>query len=100
MSPAATVRRIALDGELTVQSAAATRERLLAALAGSDVLELDLGGVAEFDSAGLQLLLAARKSAQAAGKRMRLFRPPAAVVEVLEFLALGEAFDCVEEDEA
>lgn len=85
--------RIALEGEFTIQNAVQMRERLLAALAASETVELDLAGVTEFDSAGLQLLLAAGKSAKAAGRLLRIVATSPSVAEVLEFLALGDLVD-------
>lgn len=81
--------RLSIDGELTIRNAIATRDRLLAALADNRELEVDLAGVGEFDSAGVQLLVAARKSASAAGKILRLADPSPAIVEVLDFLGLN-----------
>lgn len=82
--------RLSIDGELTIRSAIANRDRLLAALADHGELEVDLAGVSEFDSAGVQLLVAARKSATAAGKVLRLAGASPAIVEVLDFLGLHE----------
>ncbi|HEX8962017.1 MAG TPA: STAS domain-containing protein [Rhodocyclaceae bacterium] len=81
--------RLAIDGELTIQTASARHAELLAALGSSDQLDIDLAGVVEVDSAGLQLLLAARKSALAAGKELRLVNASLTVLEALEFLALA-----------
>ena len=85
-----------LDGELTIYRAAELCASLTAALAdvpeGAE-LEVDLGEVTEFDSAGVQLLMAARKSAVAAGRGFRLTRHSAAVREVFETLQLGAAFE-------
>jgi anti-anti-sigma factor len=94
-----TVSRLAVEGDLTIQTAAATRERLLLALDGSDVIEIDLSGVGEFDSAGLQLLVAMKKSATAAGKQMRLMTPGRSVMDALEFLAVVDDFEWVPEPE-
>lgn len=53
---------LALGPELTVAFAAEARERLLAAIHQGQGLTLDLSAVTDFDSAGVQLLLAARRA--------------------------------------
>jgi anti-anti-sigma factor len=80
---------LALDGELTIQQAAAVRERLLAALAAG-LRCLDLGQVSECDSAGVQLLLAARKSAEDAGLPLTLAPVSEPVREVLVGYGLAQ----------
>lgn len=84
----------AIDGELTIYRAAELRPTLQTALeaalaAGSD-LALDLSGVTEMDSAGVQLLLATQKSLQAREHDLRLNAPSEAVLEVLDFLGLSD----------
>ncbi|MEV4701951.1 STAS domain-containing protein [Actinoplanes sp. NPDC049316] len=56
-------RRLAVDGELTIITAAEQKERLLGALQTSSGLRIDLAGVEEIDTAGLQILLLARREA-------------------------------------
>lgn len=84
------VCRLLVEGELNIQNAVATRERLLIALGGNDEVEMNLAGVSEFDSAGLQLLVAAKKLAAAAGKVLRFTGTAQPIVEVLEFLGLKD----------
>lgn len=74
---------LALDGELTITRAAELREMLLAALA-QGVRTFDLGAVEAFDTAGVQLLLAARHSARQDGTGFELRSAPAVVHEVLQ----------------
>jgi anti-sigma B factor antagonist len=83
-----------IDGELTIYRAAELRATLQAALqaaqtTGSD-LALNLAGVSEMDSAGVQLLLAAQKSLQARSRHLHLDTPSEAVLEVLGFLNLSD----------
>ncbi len=52
-----------LDAELTIATAAKVKSDLLQAIAGGGPFELDTRQVTEVDAAGLQLLLAAFKSA-------------------------------------
>jgi len=63
-----------LTGELTIAAAARARTELLQAIAGPGALDLDTRGVDEVDAAGLQVLLAAFKSA--ANAKIRVVFPP------------------------
>lgn len=80
---------LALDGELTIYRAAELRATLLGALAAGDGdLHIDIGGVTEVDSAGVQLLLAAQKSARARQRTLRLAGHSDALADVLRLLDL------------
>jgi anti-anti-sigma factor len=81
---------MALGPELTIAYAAAAREQLLLALAasGSGDLHLDLGGVSDFDSSGVQLLLSAQASMHERGTRLHLATPSAAVRDALAIFGL------------
>lgn len=92
MSAPPAVRRVALAGELTIQTASQEKAGLLALLdvttdEGAD-LELDLSGITELDTAGLQLLLMARREAAAAGRSLSLTAPSQTVLEVLRIAHL------------
>lgn len=79
---------VALDGELTIYRAAELKPVLLDALHGASAPAFDLSGVTEIDTAGVQLLLLAQREAAAAGARLRLVAPSAAVRDALQLLAL------------
>lgn len=83
--------RLHIDGEMTVSSAAAIRDEILAALpAGSeDEVEVDLSGVCEIDTAGLQLLLQIKRKC---GARLRLLNHSTAVLQILDLSNLGAQF--------
>ena len=84
---------LSLDGELTIYRAAELKELLLNALAaGGGDLEVDLSGVSDFDSAGLQLLMLAKKTAQERGRELRLTGHSPAVLEVFELLNVAAYF--------
>jgi len=92
-----------IEGELTIYRAAELRSSLQAALAGlaeGAELELDLAGVTEMDSAGVQLLMAAQKSAHAAQRGLRLVGLSAAVLEVFETLDLAAHFGAASSTQA
>jgi anti-anti-sigma factor len=76
---------VQIQGEMTVYSAAELKPALLGALpVASQVERIDLAGVAEFDCAGLQLLLASLRRASANGTPLRIVAASAAVREVLQ----------------
>lgn len=83
---------LAIDGELTIYRAAELGEALQSALAAAGDLEVNLAGVTEMDSAGVQLLMAAKKSARAAQRCLRLVGHSPAVLEVFEMLDLAAHF--------
>lgn len=91
-------KRIVLDGELSIYRAAELREMLLAALSGVPAdMEVDLAGVTEIDSSGVQLLLAARQAAQEAGHSLALVNHSEAVADVVALLGLNALLgDCEE----
>jgi anti-anti-sigma factor len=79
-----------IDGELTIFRALELKAALLADPAP---LEVELSGVTEMDTAGLQLLILAKKSAVAAGREFRLTGHSAAVTEVIELVNVAGYFD-------
>ena len=62
---------------------------LLAPWLGPDATQLDLSHVMELDTAGLQLLLTARRFASAAGRELSVTNPSRVVSDVLELCRLG-----------
>jgi len=74
---AGTAGRLALAGRLTINEAEAVRDAWVGALAGCRELVIDAGDLEAVDVAGLQLLIALRRSAGRAGKTVRLAGPPA-----------------------
>lgn len=84
-----------IDGELTIYRAAELCDALkivLSSVAGGDALELDLSEVTEMDSAGVQLLMAAKKTAVASGSELRITGRSPAVSEVFQTLRLEAHF--------
>lgn len=82
---------LTLDGELTVFTAEAHKQRLLAALSGDNELVIDVSGASEVDGAGWQLLLAAQKAAEASGGGLTLQSATPALIEVLRLTdSLGD----------
>jgi anti-sigma B factor antagonist len=82
------MRLLALDEEMTIYRAAEIRLVLLAALEQGTPLALDLSPVAEIDTSGVQLLLAARRHAAVSGVPLALCGYSAAVEEAFGLLGL------------
>lgn len=83
---------LSIEGEMTIYRAVELKQTLLAALEREGRLEIDLSGVAEIDSAGVQLLMLTRRSAQERGRELRLVHHSHAVLEVFELFGLGACF--------
>ena len=82
--------RVLVDGEMTVYTCSDLKARLLEQLAeATDVTEVDLSGVIEIDTAGLQLLLVAHRYANDAGRKLRVSNPSRPVSDVLELCSLN-----------
>lgn len=82
----------AIVGELGIFTAREVQEQLLCACAAAgegDVIEIDLSAVSEIDSAGLQLMLAAKRQAAAAGRALRFAGHSPAVLEVIDLCDLA-----------
>jgi anti-sigma B factor antagonist len=86
------VHTVSIEGELTIYRAAELKPVLLDAVAKESVVEVDLSAVTEFDTAGLQILMLAKRSAVAAQRELRLVRHSPAVVDVLQLLDLAAFF--------
>lgn len=84
--------QLRLDGELSIYRAAALKETLLAPLAAGTLIELDLTEVTDIDSAGLQLLMLAKRAALAGGGDLQLCASSPPVLELLKLLSLSNAF--------
>ena len=80
---------LALAGELTIMTAADRKTELLTAVSRRKSVELDLSEITELDTAGLQVLLLARREAAEVGKSFTLVSPSPAVLEALEICWLS-----------
>lgn len=77
-----------LTGDLDLYNVETAREALLDHLSDKAGLDLELAGVETCDTAGMQLLLAARRSAVASGKTFFIQTPSPAVERCSELLGL------------
>ena len=78
--------RVALTGELTIYSAAEVKAGLAEAMAVASEIEVDLSGVTEMDTAGLQLMLIAKRNP---GKEVRFTNHTPAVLRLVDLANLG-----------
>ena len=78
-----------IEGELTIFRAMELKPLLLAT---PPVDEVDLSGVTDLDTAGVQLLMLAKKTAQAAQRDVKLVGHSPAVLEVFELLNVAAFF--------
>jgi anti-anti-sigma factor len=83
-------RRVYVDGAMTIYTCGELKPALIEELAAHpETTGLDLSGVSELDTAGLQLLLMARRHADARGQDLHVVNPSRVVAEVLELCRLG-----------
>ena len=78
-----------IQGEFTIFRAMELKPVLLAS---PPVDEIDLSGVTELDTAGVQLLMLAKKTALAQQRDVKLVAHSAAVLEVFELLNVAAYF--------
>lgn len=88
MSQKPNIERIAIAGEFSIFNAVELRARLLDALAAADAVEVDLAQVSEIDSAGLQLMIAAKQEAAGRDKTLGFVGHSPAVLEALDLCDL------------
>ena len=81
---------LALDGPLSIYTAADSKPRLTSALHGALALRIDLSAVDEFDCAGLQLLLATCAQARQMDIELHFVGVSPVVAELFKLAGLGE----------
>lgn len=90
---AGSVCRLHVAGEMTIYSALELKEHLLGSLARCAELDVNSSDVTEVDSAGLQLLLLAKREARSVGKQMRVSDPSQAMQEALQQFCLSPTLE-------
>ena len=94
---------LVIEGELTIYTVGELKERILGTLLANDELEMDLSAVEEFDAAGLQLLIVAKKGASALNRKFHLTGCSAAVLSLLDLSGLasffGDSLTCATSEE-
>ncbi len=87
------VAKLSIDGELTIYAARESKSQLLDALHGCGEMEIDLSGVSEMDTAGLQVLLLTKREAMRAGKTLCLVGKSPALLTMFNLYHLAGYFD-------
>lgn len=85
--------RAHIDGEMTIYNAMELKEKLLPLLSDKRELELNLSNVTEIDSAGVQLLMLARKERVNREQKLNLTEHSSAVLDVFELMDLVTYFN-------
>lgn len=83
---------LVIQEAMTIYQVVAQKEALLAALAATECLDLDLSQVGEMDTAGFQLLALAKRESQKPGHALRIVAHSPAVREVIEFFNMVAFF--------
>jgi anti-sigma B factor antagonist len=86
------IHRLKLEGEMTIYNALALKSSILAELLNNREVEIDLASVNEMDSAGLQLLLLAKREADNHNKLLRLINHSEATLELFNLYHIAEHF--------
>lgn len=81
--------RLAIQGELSIFTAADLRQQLLDAIHAGQEVEVDLSQVSEIDSAGMQLMVAAKQEAAGRNQLLHFTNHSQAVFEALELCNLS-----------
>ena len=84
--------RLTIIEDLTIYHALAHKQQLLDALQAANGLELDLSQVAEIDTAGLQLLILAKREAGRLNKDLDIVAHSPNVRQTLDFCNLAAFF--------
>jgi anti-sigma B factor antagonist len=84
-----TANILKIEGELTIYRAMELKSALLA---DPPITVIDLSGVTDLDSAGVQLLMLAKKTALAHGRDVQLVGHSPVVLDVFELLNVAAYF--------
>lgn len=81
-----------IDGEMTIYTAATLKEEMMKYLSQPCEREIDLSEVSEMDSAGLQLLILAKREALRTNTPLRLTGHSHAVLDVMNLCNMAGFF--------
>ncbi|MDP2688646.1 MAG: STAS domain-containing protein [Deltaproteobacteria bacterium] len=82
--------RVAIEGEMNIYRAAELKKTLLDGLEASPALEVDLSGVEEMDTSGIQILALARMEAARLKKQMKITAASQAASTLIELYNMAE----------
>ncbi len=83
---------LAVSGEMTIYTAGELKSQLLAPLEKGSSLEVDLAGVSEIDTAGLQLLALLKIEAAARDKKATFVGHSQPVMDIIDLCGLDGFF--------
>jgi anti-anti-sigma factor len=83
---------VALAGDINIYSAAELKNELLSCVAESSNLEIDLSEVNEFDSAGLQILILAKREAKRVECELKMKAHSQSVLQLFELYDVAAFF--------
>lgn len=86
------MQTLAIEGELTIFTAAEEKPKLLKFLKKGKQLEINLANVTDIDTAGLQLLILIKREAAEAGKTLSFVMHSKCVLDILELAKLTTVF--------
>lgn len=92
MTTAKKPKKLRIENELTIYTAAEMKAQLMGMLEKSAELELDLSQVGEIDTAGLQLLILAKRECSARNGNLHLVNHSPAVLDVLNMCNMVQHF--------
>jgi anti-anti-sigma factor len=84
--------RVAIEGEMTIYTAAELKAGLVDVLSKCNEIEIDLAGVTEIDTAGQQLLVMAKLESLLRDKVLRLVHHSQVVVDIIDLYGLAGFF--------
>ena len=85
---------LTITGEFTIFTAAMLKQTLLDTIkqAGNGGIDIDLSEVSEIDSAGIQLMIMAKREAAGLGKNLRFVRHSDPVLDMIDLYDLSRFF--------
>lgn len=86
-------RKAHIEGEMTIYQAAALKEKISGILDDTRELEICLGNVTVIDTAGIQLLMLAKKERERRGLNLSLTKHSSAVLDAFELMGLFAYFN-------
>jgi len=81
-----------VEQDMTIYHAEALKVQLMESLGEIQILELNLSQVAEIDTAGIQLLILAKRECVKQGKELRIVAHSPAVSELMDFYNIAGFF--------
>lgn len=86
------IGKLEIEGEMTIYRAHELKQVLISALDKNSSVEINLSKVSEIDSAGVQLLILAKRHAQQHSLSLALIAHSPAVLDVFELFDLSAFF--------